>query len=105
MAGELSFMVKNEMLSTCTFYRNLEHPVMPGPIPLYWLRTHRRPLFTMVFMFVNRLGKDTSVPNPDLKASCKIDIKKLARFMFCQQVNPQNVILCSPPSAILSRSK
>lgn len=79
MGGELTFKVETEMVSLATFYRNLEHPTLPG--------------------------RDPASLNKETHASCKVDIKKFSRFLYCHQVNPQNVICCSlirPSFCVLS---
>eukprot|EP01128_Nolandella_sp_AFSM9_P008240 TRINITY_DN4829_c0_g1_i1.p1 TRINITY_DN4829_c0_g1~~TRINITY_DN4829_c0_g1_i1.p1 ORF type:complete len:273 (-),score=55.84 TRINITY_DN4829_c0_g1_i1:141-959(-) len=66
MGGELSFGVQTEMVEVTTYYKDLEHPKLP-----------------------NRDNEGS-----DATATCKIDIKKLSRFLYCNMVNPQNVICC-----------
>ena len=68
MAGELTFRVETEMVSIATFYKNLDHPQIEGRSP--------------------------PRPNPEQKASVRVDIKKFHKFLFSYLVGPTNVICC-----------
>jgi len=67
MNGELTLMVRTELVSITTFYRNLEHPQIEG---------------------------GTRNEGPDTVAAVQVDVKKFWKALYSYQVSPTHVICC-----------
>ena len=74
MAGNLTVTFQTPLLSTATYFKNLNHPVPDG-------------------------GRQSYRPDPDTKAECRLDIKRFWSFLQCHTLSPKrsNTINLHPP--------